>query len=530
MYEYKSRITHCRENKRRPREEWLEYETTFPKPGKQGLVGLLKFRDDRSLVIFKISQYINYLIQHEYAVMKGLNDLALFCPHFCKVYGAIECEVDSRCRKEGNPFKITSKHPIQKNILLMEYVDKAQKFNSYIRNEKFPEDILYSICKQVIVAINIAQKLKRFAHYDLHSENILLKKCSRDLVLVYVLENETQFAVPTLGYYPKIIDYGFSYISDMDDDYCWPSMGHTDVGFMSDRFDWVADPKLFLVSVSHEIKQYRGTKKSKLLRRIVKNLFGPLNIEWDAGWDKDNDMSAADYISRKLDKVNTTSVVFDDLEHYCIDIIQSLIVLPMSEQNTDNIKQAYSAFLEEFIKIENEIGDPFYNLYILKGIVDSARAIRPAYIDKTQRTAAIRVFREDIYAKIDQVANYCNPKSINFEKMLCSLYLLAKGMEGILYKVINKRMTEKEKEYVKMPLQNIEHIYGCLEHNLPDEYVYNEKTTALILDSVKKEAVPFKIPAGEIDALNNIHGLSKGVRIYELYQQSLQESNMAVPS
>ena len=46
--------------------------------------------------------------------------------------------------------------------------------------------------------------------------------------------------------------------------------------FMSDRFDWVADPKLFLVTVSNEIRYKRKTKISLKLKHIVKNIFGNL--------------------------------------------------------------------------------------------------------------------------------------------------------------------------------------------------------------------------------------------------------------
>ena len=54
--------------------EWLEFDQTFENPGKQGLVGLLKptknIKDNKDpKFVFKISQYINYLVQHEYTVM-----------------------------------------------------------------------------------------------------------------------------------------------------------------------------------------------------------------------------------------------------------------------------------------------------------------------------------------------------------------------------------------------------------------------------------------------------------------------------
>ena len=91
----------------------------------------------------------------------------------------------------------------------------------------------------------------------------MIKKCNKDLVFLYKLDDENQFCVPSMGHIGIIIDYGFSYISDMKDGPLYASLCHTDVGFMSDRFDWVADPKLFLVTVSDEIKEMRKTKNAK---------------------------------------------------------------------------------------------------------------------------------------------------------------------------------------------------------------------------------------------------------------------------
>ena len=85
---YEKLRTHYIENKDKSWKKWLEFDTTFAKPGKQGLVGLLKNKDgDR--YVFKLSQYINYLVQHENEIMRGLNTLSDYCPHFCKGIGNI---------------------------------------------------------------------------------------------------------------------------------------------------------------------------------------------------------------------------------------------------------------------------------------------------------------------------------------------------------------------------------------------------------------------------------------------------------
>ena len=86
---YSYLLEYYNEHKETSWREWLEFDQTFEKPGKQGLVGLLRptltLKSDKPLkFVFKISQYINYLVQHEYTVMKGLNEISPYCPHFCK--------------------------------------------------------------------------------------------------------------------------------------------------------------------------------------------------------------------------------------------------------------------------------------------------------------------------------------------------------------------------------------------------------------------------------------------------------------
>ena len=51
--------------------------------------------------------------------MQGLNSISNYCPHFCKAIGSIECQVDPKSRKDGNPFDISDvKYPIEKNVIL----------------------------------------------------------------------------------------------------------------------------------------------------------------------------------------------------------------------------------------------------------------------------------------------------------------------------------------------------------------------------------------------------------------------------
>ena len=520
---YNKLISYYEKYQNKPFDYWLEFDKTL-KPGKQGIVGLLNLKkksgsSEELQYIFKFSQYINYLIQHEGVVMKGLREISNFCPNFCKYVGTIICKVDPKSKKEGDPFNPEAKYPIEKEVLLCELIEKSTKFYNYIKaDDRIKEDILYSTIKQVLLAIAIAQRKKNFTHYDLHSNNIMMKKCNKDLVFLYILDEYNQFVVPSFGHYPVIIDFGFSYIDDLNDGPLWPSMGHTDAGFMSDRFDWVADPKLFLITVSDEIKGKRNTKKSKKLRRIVRNIFQPLKIDWDNGWDNVEKKSAADYVTGILSGYNGKSKLFKEYDYYCIDILQSLIILPLEKQCYKEIEISYSSFMKEWVKIENEVSSPFYNLYILKSIVDAARCVRSSYINSQTSIMAVKDFSMLVKNKIDEVAKFCTLKTLNYEKLLCSLYVLSRNIEGILYDIIDSRFTEKEKEYKKLPLQSIEQIYGSIECNIKDDYVYNTNTNVFIINSINNECGIYKIPKDKIESINNMNQMTRGTFIYDLYK------------
>lgn len=505
-------------NKHKHYKEWLDFIKVLDKPGKQGVVGLFRIKDTKYEVIFKLSQYINYLSLHEAGVMEGLNEISKYCPHFCKSIGIVNCEIDAKYReKKDNPFVIENKYPILTDVILSEYIDNSSKLYNYIRSDKIDEDVLYSIIKQILLSLCIAQKKKKFSHYDLHSFNIMIKKCDKNLVLLYKIDDDNQFCVPTLGYYPIIIDFGFSYISDMNDSPLWPSLAHTDVGFLSDRFDWVADPKLFLVTVSDEIKLKRNTKKSKKFRRIIRNIFHPLNIDWESGWDEYEDNGVSHVVIKHLEKLNDNhSELFKYYDHYCIDILQTLIILPIEKQDTKNLDNSFSVFLKEWVKIENEITNPFYSLYILKGIVDIARDIRHLYISSETRIDAIRLFRHSIYEILEKISKFIKVRDVHYEKMLCSLYVFSKALEGFFYETSNNLLKEKFGDYEKLPLKSIEQIFAVISTNLPDDYVYNENTKIVLIDSVEEQMSEHSIDKDEIKNINDITHLARGTYIHDI--------------
>jgi hypothetical protein len=192
------------------------------------------------------------------------------------------------------------------------------------------------------------------------------------------------------------------------------------------------------------------------------------------------------------------------------------VILPLQKQEYKNFETSYQAFLNEWVKIENEISNPFYNLYILKGIIDAAREVRHLYTIKETRDESIKTFRLSVYNIIEKVSTYCLPKNIHYEKLLCSLYVFSRSLEGFFYETMNKITKVKDEEYTQLPLKSVDQIYGVITTNIPDEYVYNDKTKIMVIDNVGKNMNEYRIPKDELENVNDITHLAKGTYINDL--------------
>ena len=493
------------------------------KSGKQGIAG--NFEDEQgNIITFKVSQYSNYLIEHEYAVMNRLEHIS-YCQNFCKPVCLENRDVEPKIEKKADPFKIVSKYPIKKNVLFEEFIE-GDKLCKHI-SRKTSTHVIISAIKQVLSAISISQKLN-FTHYDLHSDNVIMRKCDPDTVFLYVFNKDNAVLVPSMGYIPVIIDYGFSYIDTLDDDYMSSSMGHTDIGFTSDRFDWVADPKLFLISIIHELGDRTDCEK---LKNIVFNIFSELPVDWECGWDNLDGKSVSDSLIYHLIKRHSTdSKIFGKHVCHAVDLMCSLIILPLTEKSYDEIELSYVTFIEEFKKIENEINSSQYNIYILKCIVDSAQKYMDEYYTSESTSKVVSKFRADVNSAIFSVSKFCSPRNIHYEKMLCALYNFSNCAEGMMYKFMKKSLNRKSLDYKNLKVSDINEIINILDVNLEEKYVYNENTNIVVIDNINESRESFSIDKKTIENLNRkkCSNYNKAILLYEtLTSEKISRSTLS---
>lgn len=498
--------------------------------GKQGITGLATY--DGVLCVYKISQYMNYLTNHEYLILKGIESLRDVCPHFCRPIGLVSMPIHPNFRsKDQNPFEESKYpvHPIYLDVLFMEYIQDSIPLYNLIREPTIPMDHLMSCIKQVMMAILIAQREKQFVHYDLHSLNILIRDVDVNQVYLYILDDKNAIIIPSYGYNPVIIDFGFSYSSDLNDHPSYLSLAYTDAGYMSPACDTIADSKIFLVSLAEDFHECRRKSvQATRFRNIVRNLFAPLRLVWTSGWDKTNESSIVDRIFRYVENANETSTLFRKSPHMCMDILQSLITLPLAPKvsgSLDDLEKAYRTLVYAFSPIEQEINGVFYTLYAFRTLVNTARSVKVRYYaEPERRLEVVRQFKNEFMNEITKSIPFCMFREVRFDVLLCALYSFGEQLEYQLHRMLNKLIHRKTSQYHKLELQSLQDMFSVLAVNFDESYQFTTSTVVHVLDIPKKQKTIIECGECEpslLDELNGMDNYARGLYLMEMYKQSI---------
>ncbi len=349
-------------------------------------------------IIYKIGTETPYLCRHEFAVSVSLDKLSPFLPNFMKPYDLIKnVRADPR---QKNPFvtlieeksgsekmRLTTKKSKPKtfsDMALFEYINsnmtlaelisinvKGKRQTRVTLNEEIQKikasdfKIINSLLNQLMIAILIAQKKLSFIHNDLHFDNVLICKCLQRTFMLYVFEyNSICYALlPTYGYYPIIIDYGFSFSEDLIGGPLLTGIHHNNKGYMNHQYDEFTDFKTMLTRLSYSGYQFGLDKKDAFQSLIFDKLISKLPIDKQTGWDETKDISVSKQLVRHirifvddyLKSINRESF-FQKYDYEMVDMIGSLIILPLRKKNTENLVETLAIFFKEWLKIENGFG------------------------------------------------------------------------------------------------------------------------------------------------------------------------------
>lgn len=533
----------------------LQYYKNIPGDTSQGIVGLLKpissgkfvqtiftldqplpqncatqfffVKDEplNSLVIFKVPREVNTIADHEYKVAKDMEELTCCLPHFNRVYEikrGIKCNISRKNKKFFNPFDIDVPPRHVRDILLIEYIPSTLTLLDFIRQTEFNHNS-YQQIHQLIIALIIAQQEKEFTHYDLHLENVLIRKCLKRTFFLYkfLYEGATiTRLVYTDGYFPVLFDYGFAYSKGLKGTSFNNSLFFTNKGYTPFMFDDVNDFKTIMVRLAYlktcpeELKKLVVNIGNKLFLRCDET---KTNLNRVTGWFKTTIPSIARVIYKKMEPLvevipgYENSFIYIEMDNI-LDLFGILIKLPVTHTNFNMriLDQVVEDFLVEWMKLDLWFMELDEKLNIFKKVLETIDELimeencEKVDYDKIQNSFKLRLF--DI---LDGFGDYADIQNINYGKMLSSTIEMSNFIEYILYTEI--QIYKKIFNYTL----NGWTLFNLIEDIIMDKnpYTFQKDDHIVLFDCMEKITTSFNIEDEVVNTLNSSSELSQQINI-----------------
>lgn len=474
--------------------EWLDIDKKMSEgfsQGKQGYTGTLTaINNNKVRCVFKISKVDDNLVEHEYQIIVSLNTLASYCPHFHKCYGILPFE--SNVHFVSHPLKPKEMHKcITRNMLLMQHIPSKYNLREFLDDDKVTDEAIISIVKQVIMAIWMSHKYE-FTHYDLHSQNILIRNCNPNMFLLYIMDNKKNILIPTFGNISNIIDFGFAYSGTVQDKTLSCTLVHTKYGFTSARFDPFADIKLFLITLVDDLSNTHRTQLHKKMYNITRNIFLGMKIDWESGWDSSKHIDPVKLLQSMVSEYTRESSLFSK-DNLWIETIQQLIELPLCQLPYHDMATAFRTFIGEFVKFEERIASKTLLNYVLKILVKHVKTFRAVYLQGGEKeTWAVVEIKKHFLEEYTKIVKYHNP-GIDYNQMICSLLLISQCIEGLFYDCLQKRYEEKDRQNDVIRLRTMHEFFSVLDANFPSQKNLGPKSVIHVIDHDKQTTSNFSL-------------------------------------
>lgn len=527
----------------------LRYYKTINKDTSQGIVGILKptknktqsilklkeplfnsctdyffVKDDpvSPLFVFKIPKEVNTLSDHEFKVGKDMEELSICLPHFNRVFKIkrdVKCYIPDKLKKIKNwvTFNPFACYNCIRDILIMQYIPSRLTLLDYITKTNF-SGCTESLIHQLILALFIAQQEKKFTHYDLHLENILIRKCFQRTFFLYKFLYEgvvIQRLVYTDGYFPVLFDYGFAYSKGLEGTSYNNSLFFTNKGYTSFMFDDVNDFKTLMVRLSHisNCPQKFKTITDNLFLKSSKLKF---RLNHETGWIKSSVSNINYIISKRLEKTileidlnYKDGFIFKEL-YNIVDLFGILIKIPIGQNNfkIENLKNMVEIFLREWEKIDIWFNHVMVDdkLNLIKKIFETINEL----IMEGSKPPNCLHFKLKLFKIFDAYGDFIDIENVNYGQLLSSIVAISNFVEYIIYYEIKryKKLFNFDKDGWT--------LFNSIE-NLIEKAPYNFKLndSVVVFDCIEKSTSSFELQdKAIIEALNNVNDLN--IQLYFL--------------
>ena len=187
--------------------------------GAQGEVFCAKLLSSDATIIIKrpiaeqngaVADHMRDSIHTEYVIGLQMNTLRNKIPVFMYTLGLYNCpSTDNMLCAQHTDIKT-----FRKPHLITEYV-LGTTLTNMIQSKKFTYQELLVIYMQVLIGLEIAQRDCEFTHYDLHTDNVMIR-ITEPYTYSVNIDNNT-FTFENIKYIPVIIDYGLTSVRISND-------------------------------------------------------------------------------------------------------------------------------------------------------------------------------------------------------------------------------------------------------------------------------------------------------------------------
>lgn len=192
---------------------WFKSINQIGKESVEGYAFSTSFAEDTNLFVMKAPRNPrNDELVHEAVVgFYAMNKLRHILPNFMYVYGYVNCSPPAVADRKVATWCSSTNPGV--SYLITENIRDSVPIGDFITNpETTPMDVV-AVWYQVVNALNLAFKRYGYTHFDLHYENVLVRKYSRMVAIPYFSTGKDPVGYIVTRYVPYIIDYGYSRVT-----------------------------------------------------------------------------------------------------------------------------------------------------------------------------------------------------------------------------------------------------------------------------------------------------------------------------
>jgi serine/threonine protein kinase len=185
-------------------QKWIKKMVKISVNSKEGFIYITNFSSDIEVVV-KVAQKSNGLeskLREYFIGIKSLNKLRCLIPTFVYTIGAFLYPKPTKTGKLENETKNENTA-----FVVYEKID-GETISSLLKKDKLTFKQFLSIFIQLLLGLEVAQREVRFSHFDLHSDNVMVRQNDVASYNVHLDMSTYNFVNPE--FIPVIIDFGAS--------------------------------------------------------------------------------------------------------------------------------------------------------------------------------------------------------------------------------------------------------------------------------------------------------------------------------